>query len=429
MPTYTRAKLLLDIATMVTTADSSTNIEIVANNSVRSVLSDVDLRSTKRKTALTPPLFENIYDYSAPADLKGNKIVDIQSQVSRSKNNDWVLTTEQEFDRIKTENDGLICVVDSDMTKRIRVSLDVDNDHITIDGLNAVNGWLLFGDGENLTTDNDNYVKGSGSINWDISSAGGTTAGIYNPSVSSYTSVSSLPTLPNGSYPVGTRILLSTNSKVYENIAEVWVGVATIPVLDISDYKTTGSAYVWAYISSTTNLTNFILRVGSISTAYYYITITTTNEGLAIQAGWNLLRFDFVNKATTGTPDDDACDYVALYMTKAEAKISETDYRFNNLIIGNGSHYNLIYYSRYLWQSNAAVYLENSTASTDYLNCEGDEYNLFLLKTAELTERDAHNFDRADALKADYERKLMEYKQRYPSEAILPAGSYWNKTY
>ena len=116
-------------------------------------------------------------------------------------------------------------------------------------------------------------------------------------------------------------------------------------------------------------------------------------------------------------------------MTKAGAKISETDYRFNNLIIGNGSHYNLIYYSRYLWQSNAAVYLENSTASTDYLNVETDEYDLIITKTAELTERNAGNFEQARELKADYDKKIAKYKQDYPSEQILPSQSTWNKTY
>ena len=382
---YNRTQLSSDIATMVSTADYSTNIQVVANNAVRQVLSDVDLRSTKRRTALTPSLFENIYDYAAPASLKGNKIIDIEPQINRTQFDDWQLTSGEEFDRRKqTGTDGLIAVVDYDMTKRIRVSLPIDEESITVNEMNAVDSWLLFGDGTNLTTDTSNFVNGSASINWDISSAGGTTAGIYN---------------------------------------------ASLDTFDISDYLTTGSAFVWVYISSTTNLTNFILRIGSDSSNYYYITITTGNEGLAFVAGWNLLRFDFANKATTGTPDDDACDYVALYMTKAGAKISETDYRFNNLMIGNGEHYNVIYYSRYLWQSSAGVYLENSTATGDYLNCEADEYQLFLYKTASLTELDAHNFERANALELEYQRKLGQYKQQYASEAIGMSSSTWNKTY
>jgi hypothetical protein len=54
------------------------------------------------------------------------------------------------------------------------------------------------------------------------------------------------------------------------------------------------------------------------------------------------------NKATTGTPVPTAIDYCALYMTKDSGKISETDYRFNNLIIGNGTSYNVVYYSKYM---------------------------------------------------------------------------------
>lgn len=385
MPVYTRTLLSADIATMVRNGAYATNLQTVSNNAVRQVLSDVDLRSSKRKTALTPNLFSEIYDYAAPTSLKGNKIIDIEPQINRTQFDDWQLTTGEEFDRRKqTGTDGLIAIVDYDMTKRIRVSLPVDDDSITVDEISTVGDWVLFGDGTNLTTDTSNCVVGSSSVNWDISSAGGTTAGIYN---------------------------------------------ASLDTFDISDVLTTGSAFVWVYISSTTNLTNFILRVGSDSSNYYYITITTGNEGLAFVNGWNLLRFDFANKATTGTPDDDACDYVALYMTKDGAKISETDYRFNNLIIGNGSHYSVIYYSRYLWQSSAGTYLENSTATGDYLNCEADEYHLFLLKTAELTERDAGNFNEASTLQQEYERKLGQYKQNYPSEAITSSNLYFNRTY
>lgn len=399
---YTRTLLSADIATMVTTADYATNIQVVANNAVRQVISDADLRSTKRRAYLTPNLFDDIFDYTAPSDLKGNKIIDIQPQIQRGRFDDWRLTTYEEFDRMKTDRrtdkygdpidlsnvswvgDAVVAVSDYDMLKKLHLALPVDDTETSIDGLNSLSDWVLFGDGTNLTTDQDNYVKGSGSINWDISAAGGTTAGIQNTSLDTF---------------------------------------------DVSTYKTTGSAFVWAYVSSTTNLTNFILRVGSDSSNYYSITITTNNEGLSFQSGWNLLRFDFVNKSTTGTPDDDGCDYAVLYMTKDAAKVSETDYRFDNLILKRGNYYYVIYYSRYGWQSSAGTYLENSTATGDYLNCETDEYTLFLLKTAELTERDAGNMEEAKELEAKYEKKLAEYKTKYPSEALLMSNEYYHQTY
>lgn len=402
MPIYTQSSLSSDVALTVRTTDYTANLQAIANRACRIIGMDCDLRSSKRRTYLTPNLFDDVFDYAAPVSLKGNKIIDIQPQVKRGKFDDWRLTTYEEFDRNKEDRrvdrygdpidlsnvswkgDAIIAVVDYDMTKRIRVALPVDDKETIIDGLDSIGNWVLFDDGTNLTIDTDNFIKGSGAINWDISAVGGTTAGIQNSSLTSF---------------------------------------------DISIYKTNGSCFIWAYISSITNLTNFILRIGSSSSNYYYITITTNNEGLAFQNGWNLLRFDFVNKSTQGTPTDTACVYCALYMTKDGAKISETDYRFDNLILKQGNYYYVVYYSRYLWQSNAGVYLENSTASTDYLNCETDEYDLIILKTAELTERNAGNFDEANMLKEEYDRKTMQYRQQYPSEALMLTSTYFNKTY
>jgi len=168
------------------------------------------------------------------------------------------------------------------------------------------------------------------------------------------------------------------------------------------------------------------LRIGSSSSAYYYITITTNNEGAAFYAGWNLLRFDFTDKSTTGTPDDDACDYVALYMTKDAAKVSETDYRFDNLVVKRGDHYNVYYYSKFPWQSSTGTYLENATATTDYINADTTEYRLFLLKTCQLMEEHLKNWDEADRFEGQYERAKAKYVFENPSQAICMVEQYYD---
>jgi hypothetical protein len=185
--------------------------------------------------------------------------------------------------------------------------------------------------------------------------------------------------------------------------------------------------FVWAYISSATNLTNFILRIGSSSSVYYTITITTNNEGNAFEAGWNLLRFDFEDKVATGTPTDTAITYVALYMTKDGAKISETDYRFDWLAMKRGENYWLRYYSKYLWQSNAAVWIENSTATTDYINADTDEIELIQTKIAERLQRYVlKDSKEADIRKREYEEKKQKYIFNNPSQAILLTQKIWD---
>ena len=397
MPSFAQSELNTEVTAIVRGTFTAANFLTVANRAIRDVLSEVDLRSSIRSTALSPNLFDDVYQYTCPSDMKGDKVIDIKPQINRGRFDRWELVTHEEFDRRKQDlrvdrygdpielegsqwlGHNLVAISRDDLVNKLLLSRAIDDSELGIDTLDAVGDWAAYGDGSNLTADADNYVKGSGCINWDINADGGTTAGIYNDSLDSF---------------------------------------------DISNYITTGSIFVWVYISSTTNLTNFIIRIGSSASAYYSITITTNNEGNSFYAGWNLLRFDFANKSETGTVDDDDCDYVALYMTKDAAKTDETDYRFDNLVIKKGDHYEVIYYSRYFWQSSAGTYLEDATTTTDLINCETDEYNLFIEKCAQYMEEKLGNIREADRHEAIYERKKAKYILENPSRALLLTQEY-----
>lgn len=395
---YSRTLFKADVLAKVSAVFSDANFNTIANTAVQEVISDADLKSTIRRSALSPNLFDDVFQYTCPADVKDDKITDLKPQIQRGRFDYWRLTSPVEFDRYKENQrndqwgdpvnvsagkdwmgENLIAIDTRDFVRKLLVSRPIEDHEVVIDALDSVGTWLVFGDGTNLTADTDDFVKGSGSLNWDISATGGTTAGIYNASLTTF---------------------------------------------DVSDFKSTGSVFVWAYITSVTNLTNYILRVGSSSSAYYSITITTNSEGNSLEAGWNLLRFDFTNKSTTGTPDDDACVYVALYMTKAAGKVSETDYRFDNLVMKRGDHYNLYFYSKYGWQTSAAVYLENATADTDLLNADTTEYRLFVLKACQLIEEHLRNWNEATAFENQYNKKLSKYIFDNPSLALCMVETY-----
>lgn len=399
-PQYSRTILQADVQALLTDTVDTTNLNLIINKSVIDVLSDIDMRSAIRRTAVSPNLFDDIFEYACPTDLKADKVIDIQPQIKRGRFDEWILMDPTEFDRKKEDRrvdrfgdpielkntqwlgDNICAVSTYDFIRKILISRPIEDNELVISQLDSVGTWIGFGDGTNLTRDADDYVKESASINWDISAVGGTTAGIVNSSVTSF---------------------------------------------DISEYKGIGSAFVWAYITSTTNLTNFILRVGSSSSAYYYITITTAHDGNAFQAGWNLLRFDFLSKATTGSPTDTAFTYVAIYMTKAAGKVSETDYRFDWLVLKKGDHYYTHYYSKYGWQTNAGVYLEKSTADTDLLNVDTDEYNIIVDKCAENIERYIlKKQDEAEQRKRDYNEKKKNYVAENASRAMVMSQSYFN---
>jgi hypothetical protein len=249
---------------------------------------------------------------------------------------------------------------------------------VTIDALDAVGNWEGLLDGENLTADASNYVKGSGAINWDISTGGDTIAGIINTSLSAF---------------------------------------------DISEYLSEGSAFVWAYLSSAENINTFVLEIGDDESNFYLIDVTTTNEGVAFQAGWNLLRFDFVDKEVSGSPTNTACTYAAIYMSKDAEKVSETDYRFDDLVLRKGDHYDLIYYSKYGWQSAAGVWIEESTDDGDYINVDNDELRIILQKAVELGEIHLRS-GRDIAAKARYDQDVAKYVQTHPSEALILTTTY-----
>ena len=355
------------------------------NTAVKQLWGQVNLRTAKRKSTLSPRLFSDVYSYACPSDLKGFGLIDIRPQATDAKP-EWSLVPDEEFERKKSEGNDVVAIRDADGTRRIMISTLIDDDSSVVSELDSLTSgggtWTLFGDGTNLTKDADNYVHGSASINWDISSAGGTTAGIYNSGLTSF---------------------------------------------DITDYLTAGSAFMWVYLYSATNVTNFIIRVGSDSSNYYSVTVTSANDSTAFVAGWQLLRFDFSGKSTTGTVDDDACDYVALYMTKAAGKVSETDYRFDYLVLRKGDIWEVNYYTKYPWQSSAGAYKQDATTSTDYLNVDADEYNLVVEQCVEYLGKIVREYEDAkDASNTLNNLLLPSYQSRYPSEALTYASTYYN---
>jgi len=254
----------------------------------------------------------------------------------------------------------------------------------TFDSLTAGGGtWSAFGDGETLAADTDDVIKGNGSLKWNIDAAGGTTAGIQNGTVNSF---------------------------------------------DMTDYFGGNSAiFLWAKINSTTNLTNYILRFGTDSSNYYSKTVTTQSDGTAFVAGWNLLQFDVESLTETGTVTDTDIKYLVPHMTKDAGKISESDYKFDHLVLKRGVTSYVRYYSKYGWQTSAGVYLENSTNDADLLLADTDEFNLFVTEGRVLA---ANEVDMSDTqikrLEDARDKAVKDYKMENPSEAKIMEMDYYN---
>lgn len=356
-----------------------------ANSAVREVLNEIDTSSTLRSYSLAPKLFNGVYDYSAPSDLKSSAITDIPPQVKRS-DGQWFLVSPEEFDRTKGFQKGQIAIDEYNGLTTLRIATNFDDQMRAVselDGLNSGGGtWTATGDLINLAADLDDYLCGSGSLSGDIGSGGTTSAGIQN---------------------------LALNSS------------------DITVFMGgNGSAFAYVKINDPTDLTSYTLRLGSSSSNYYSKTVTVQNNNNAFVAGWNLLRFDLTSLTSTGSPDKTRITYAALFMTKTAGKISETAYKFDSLVLRKGGIYNVRYYSRFGWQSAAGAYKELSTSDSDLLVCDSNEYDLYVLKGRIKANIELKEWDVITQLQKLWETQKQIYVMNNPSLQMIMTDEYYS---
>jgi hypothetical protein len=315
--------------------------------------------------------------------LDALKIIDIPGKAKRY-DGEFFLVPPAQFATMPQK--GMIAIKDFNGTRVLMANSNVDSKTLVVSELDSfVSGgglWQLFGDAQFLGDDDSDFIKGAGSLTFDLSAAGGTTAGIFNSSINS---------------------------------------------VDLSNYLGgTSSFFVWAKINSVTGLTNYKLRYGSTASDYYTLTVTTRADGTAFTTGWNLLRFDITNALAvqTGAPNETALTYFALYMTKLGSKISETDYKFDYLVLKKGVIHNVDYYSKCGWTTSAGAYIENSTVDSDLLVADKDEYDLLVAKGREIAGFEVKEFDASAASALNFKDKKKDYQMRNPSEAKIMSSSY-----
>lgn len=390
MPTYTRAYLKTRVnAAIKGKIGVLIDANATLNDGVRQVSADADLNSALRKTALVPNLFQEEGVYAAPVDLKGSSISTIQPQTNRSRLI-YDLVPFEEFGRRKDPN--TIAIDDHDLIKKIcinsRQPLTNNYQSMTVAPLDTTTSgggtWAAVENATNLRADTDNFVCENGSLRFDLDATSSVIAGIQNTALN---------------------------------------------LFDASNYFGGNSAlFVYVWISSITGITNFQLKIGSSISNYYSKTITSNSDGTVFQVGWNLLRFDLTNLTTVGTPVVTAFNFISLLMGKLTTKVTETDYRFDSIVLKKGEPNNLYYYSMYPWQDVNGNYKENSTADTDYLNCNSDEFNLILLKCTEFAAAETdEEIGSVHIVRAKiifnpryekYKAELLTYQKQNPSLAL-----------
>jgi len=385
-PVYTQADFYEMVDGMMHQKFSQTNDrQVIVNRAVRFVLGDMDMRSTKRNSQLSPNLFKDVYDYTAPSDLKQNKIIDIRKQVNRLSSEGWIMVDETDFNRYKEVSNYRIAVADDDFSRILKIDGVEGDVKIILNNCNSLTAdgtWAVSADGTNLTLDSNNYLTGTGALNFDTDTGAATA-------------------------------VLST---------------ADMNAKDLSTHDEQGSVFVWVYVPTTftiANLTNFILRWGNDSSNYWHKTVTTQNDGTSFKGGWNLLRFDWDSATEVGTVDPETVDYLHLTITKDTGEAANTDWRVDDIVFRVGDIYNVVYYTKYGWQNSGGTYIEESSATTDLLMADTDEIEIIAFKAAEIAAQELVEREDREYFRQQYIEAKRVYETQAPSEALRIHRAYY----
>lgn len=390
-PTYSQADLYEIVDGNVHQKFAQVNDrQVTSNRGVRFVVNDVDLRSHKRSATLSPNLFSDVYEYTAPSDLKGEKIIDLRRQVNRSSFERWSLVDDIELDRSKGVVPYRVSIRDENFSKFLRIDGVEGDKKANLHECNSLtsNGTVAASaDASSLSVDTDNYISGGSSINFNM--AAGAATGVVE--ITDFTDV------------------------------------------DLTDFDEIGSLFVWVYIPDYSDaegdtVTNFILRWGNDSSNYWSRTITTNNEGVTFYDGWNLLRFDWNGATETGTVAPATVDYLRLTVTKSASLAADTDWRIDSIVARIGDIYTTVYYTKYGWQTSALAYIEESTATTDLLVADTEEVEGIAFKISEFASQELKEYDDAKYFRGEYENWKTKYQANNPSEALKKSRGYGMST-
>ena len=355
----------------------------LAYEAARNVLNRIDPRETKRKQPITNALFDQVYNYSVPSDLKGKRILDIRPQATRSESDNFSQHYNEEFDRRKTNN--TFTIEDDDGVKTVRISktLRAGATYNECDSLTANGTWAAAGGATGLEVDTLYYITAGGALKFDLGATGG------------------------------------------------YIENSTMAQVDLTDYLLQGLAFMWVYLPTAANaaaLTSINLLWGSSATDYYSKTVTAPFYG-SWQQGWNLIAFDWSALTETGSPTITTYDYARVTFVSTAAI---TDVRVDSIVFRLPSIYETVYYSKYLFSNSSGTWIEKPTADTDVVNLDTESYNLWLYELLELVAQELQGEDSSFDVEFWRDKKKEQwdaYIANNRSEAQPSQDTYYRQLY
>ncbi len=387
--TYTVSDLKADLSATIhgTTLNKVQSVNGLIERAASTLLLDVDPQETIRINQFASPIFNQVYDYAAPVDLKGNGIIDIRPQANRTLLDRYLQEYNQDFDINKSYTLQPNTTVQFNQgIKTLRIDNNLLFSGVLLNQADSINGngtWVASGGATNLAQDNLFFVNGTASsLSFELLSG----------------------------HSTGT---LTNSTMQAQNLTEGYLQA---------------QQFLYSFLPIASNFSQIELRFGSSATDYYSEIYTTTQSGTAFENGWNLFDGMWATATQVGNPNNSAINYLQVIWTYNGTQMNGI--RLNQIWSRLGVISEIEYYSKYLFQNaQTGAFQETITDDSNIINLDTEARNLLFFLTGkycvqQIQGLDALFFDSND-FAGNYQGALIQYKARYKSQLQKPKSTYY----
>ncbi len=387
---YSITNLRTDIENSLhgTTLNKVSGFNQIVQRAGSQLLLELDPIETIRIVQMTSPIYNQVYDYAIPTDLKGTKIIDIRPQQNRTPQDLYLQDYNQEFDISKQYT----------LQPSFTIQLNQGVKSMRIENNLLVNGILL--NQADTITGNGTWVASGGATNLrqdNLFFAGGAASSLAFDTLS------------------GQSTATLTNS--------------TMEAEDLTEQYLQSHQFLFSYLPTASKFTNIKLRFGSSASDYYEETFLLNQDGTAFIDGWNLVDGDWALATKVGTPDITAINYLQVTWTYDTTVIAGI--RLNSIYSRLGALIQIEYYSKYLFRdASTGAFQETITDNSNLINLDTETRNLLyclvgVYAVQQVQGLDALFFD-SNFFEQKYREALAMYKATFKSQWQKPRTTYYS---
>lgn len=188
---------------------------------------------------------------------------------------------------------------------------------------------------------------------------------------------------------------------------------------DLSNYAR-GVALIPFYAADISKVASVTLKLRVDATNYFQVTSTVDSIGDTFLNGWNLARFDMVNKTEVGSPVISTIDSAILEIPQTSGQSQEIT--IDKISLHKSVSAFFEYHTTKLFTDASGNLINKPTATTDIINLPDDETDILIYEVCRLVVQNAtyDGIDSKESARFDssLERKYKLYNQNFPSSEM-----------